>query len=330
MKLGKKWIGLVITLVIVGAVSAFLLVRRHPTALPTLSLGYRPNVVVDLALLLAIERGDFRRAGLEVRLAPFGRADLVFGALGSGEIDGSLGVPLEPVLNLATKGKYPYRAFRIWYFAPDRPYDGLLVSTDSPVRSLGDLKGKTVGSFPSRQISYFVSRILPESKVEQYNPATSLLNLESGSFAAIYVLDPVITQALRTGRYRLVESSSISRRLFNGEKVPAAVTLLSDRWIRANPEAATKFLELAQAAYRQSSLTSQSSAVGALLQRREFGGFPSDIADKILEPASSAPEELDRRKLELYLSVLRQGGLLEGPVDFDRFLLMPSPTKAPT
>lgn len=301
--------------------------RRPPKILDPLvklTIGFRPTVVVDLALLRAIDGGEFRRLGIDVALKPYGRADLLFAALKSEEIQGSLGVPLEPILNMAGQGEVPYRGFLLWYFDATTPYDGFVVLKNSPIMRLADLEGKVVGSHPSRQVKHFVSLMLPKATVQEYNPATPLLSVKAGEQSAAYVLEPALTQAATNGDYRIIETGSISRRVFGGDRIPAAMSLLSAKWIEANPDEARAFVELARKVHAKDSLRPNTSARVALLGRKEFGSFSREVAERVVEPASSTPERLDRGKLRQFFNVLREGRLLPGDLDFERLLYVPS------
>lgn len=323
----KAWIGIVLGGAVVLALGLWLLLRPQPPQGDgaKLALGFRPTVVVDLALLRAVESGEFAKAGIDVTLKPYGRADLLFAALQSDEIQGSAGVPLEPLLGMATKGEYPYRGYIVWYFDGTNPYDGFLVVKDSPIRSLANLDGRVVGSHPSRQVKYFVSRILPRATIQEYNPATPLLAVKSGDQAAAYVLEPAISQALASGEYRLVEPCAISRQVFGNARVPAALSLLSAKWIEKHPAQAAAFVRIARAAHERELRQRDTAANVALLGRREYGGYSAHVASRVVEPASSTPESLDRDRLRQFLQVLREGRLLDGDVDFERLLYVPPP-----
>lgn len=323
----KAWIGIALGGVVLLALGLWSLLQPQPPQgdRVKLELGFRPTVVVDLALLRAVERGEFANAGIDVALKPYGRADLLFAALQSNEIQGSAGVPLEPLLGLATRGQYPYRGYIVWYFDGANPYDGFLVLKDSPINSLADLEGRVVGSHPSRQVKYFVSRMLPRATIQEYNPAVPLLAVKSGDQAAAYVLEPALSQALASGEYRPVEPGAISRQVFGGARVPAALSLLSANWIEEHPTQAATFVRIARAAH-ESELRRRDTATNvALLGRREYGGYSADVASRVVEPASSTPENLDRDRLRQFFQVLREGRLLEGDVDFERLLYVPPP-----
>ena len=314
--------------VVAAAGIAALFWLRHPPAVPnqlepvsrvSLTLGFRPGVVVDLGLLQAIERGDFEKNGFDITLKPYGRADLIFSAMANGEIQGSLGVPLEPLLDQASKGAYPTRGYLVWYFDSQTPYDGLVVREGGGIQSLDDLKNRSVGSHPSKQVTHFVSLFLPDSTVKPYNPAAPFTSLESGDVAAVYVLEPFLSIARASGKYRVLETNLISKRVFGSERVPAALSVLSATWIEAQPRAAADFVRLAHAAYLTDASSRDTSLVVTILTQPRFGLTP-EVAKTAVEPVSSLPESLAPRQFQDFVTVLRKGGLLSGDVSLEKLL----------
>lgn len=287
-----------------------------------LTLGFRPGVVVDLALLQAVERGDFSENGFDITLKPYGRADLIFAAMKSDEIQGSLGVPLEPLLDQATKGAYPCLGYLVWYFDDKTPYDGLIVRADGKVSTLADLKGKTVGSHPSKQVTFFVSRFLPDTTVKPYSPAAPLASLDSGDMVGVYVLEPFLSIARTKEKYRVLETNLVSSRVFNSERVPAALSVLSSDWVSAHPVEAAEFVRLARTAYLTDATQRDTNLIVKILAQPRFGLAP-DVAAQAVEPASSLPEKLDQVQFQRFIDVLKDGGLLSGTVSVDKLLYVP-------
>lgn len=325
----KKKIAFVIIFVIFTVIALVFWFVNHSSVINErefikLAIGFRPTVTVDLAFLQAVNNGEFKKAGFDITLKPYGRADLLFAALNSKEIQGSLGVPLEPLLSIAVKGNYPYRGYMVWYFDAKNPYDGFIVPKDSPINSLEDLDGKVVGSHPSKQVTYFVSQMLPNATIQQYNPDVPFLSVKSGDQAAAYVLEPAISMAVTSGEYKLVEKGAISRHIFRGARVPAAVSLLSENWIENHPIEAAKFIQIARTIQKKEIIQPDISAHVALLTKKEYGGYSKEVASQVVEPSSSMPEDLDRKELLKFFQILRNGYLLEGDIDFDKLLYIPS------
>jgi ABC-type nitrate/sulfonate/bicarbonate transport system substrate-binding protein len=299
----------------------FLAPQSTPVEITTLSLGYRPGVAVDLALLNSIKSGEMLKAGLKVELKPYGRADLIFSAMESGEIQGSLGVPLEPVLEQAAKGKYPVDAFLVWYFTSNREYDGFITLASSTIKTVDDIGSSPIGSHPSKQVTSFVKSMVPGADIRPYNPVSPFTALDSRDVVAIYALEPFISLAKSNPKYRVIETSSISKRVFKGERIPAAVSMLSSTWASANSDEAKRFVAAAQSSFTAASNTPHQKLTGILL-KPEFGGLSEGVAATVVEPFGSLPSELQQSEFDKFIEYLRTNGVLEGQekIDLNRIM----------
>lgn len=99
----------------------------------TLSIGAAP-------IAIATHMGWFKEAGIEVEIVPFGGSTECVQNLTRGEVDFSISTP-EPLAIIRTRGV----PAKIYYTILHRNIFGLAVPADSPIRSISDLKGKTIG-----------------------------------------------------------------------------------------------------------------------------------------------------------------------------------------
>lgn len=294
--------------------------------LTKITLAYRPGVAVDLALLDAVSDGHMKTDGFDVELRPYGRADLIFAALKSGEVQGSLGVPLEPLLDQAAAGNFPARAYLVWYFDSKTGYDGFVTLASGP-QSFSALAGKTIASHPSKQVSFFIQQMLPNATVKPYNPVAPLASLDSQDVTAIYVLEPFLSIAAANPKFRVLEKNSISSRLFSGQRIPAAVSILSSAWAEQNPVEATKFVAAAQKAFETFDAT-HLEAARMILQKSEFGSLPAAVAASVAEPSGSLPASLQIGEIKAFTAALKAGGLIKDEnLDFDRLFFKATPQK---
>lgn len=281
-------------------------------------VGFRPSVIVDLAFLRYYSEGRFLQEGLSIRLVPFGRPDLLATAAENGEIDAVLGMPLETFLT-ASETKSLGKGYLWWHFAPDVPYDALVVPTDSDIRAFGDLQGRKVGSHPSKQVSQFVKLMAgPQATVKPYNAAAPFLTIRAKEVDAIYVLEPFVTEALADPGLQVIETSSISKNIFNGKRVPAALSLVTTGFLNRKPELAEVFVRAALAAYKE--LPDDQSWRPRVLGKKEFGGWDQARALKVKEPASSTPDEIDAAAFALFCEKLKEGGLISHEVVLDQIV----------
>ena len=284
-------------------------------------VGYRPTVTVDLAFFKALEEGVFKNQGLEIELKPYGRPDLILSALKSGQIDASLGVPLEMLISEAQKGNYSSLMYLVWYFSADTPYDGLVVLDKSEIKTISQLEGKVIGSHPSRQVTYFVETMYPKSKkVRAYNPATPYIALKSKDVDAVYVLEPFLTIAKKDPSLRVLESGAISSRLFDEKTVPAAASVVSAIWQEKHPDVAQKFMRIAMEQFLKTDTAPDQSLSWRinLLGMPKYGGRDSYLASHVYEPVGSTIKDIDTAALQSFLEKLSEVGLVTGVVDFEK------------
>jgi NitT/TauT family transport system substrate-binding protein len=101
-------------------------------------VAYAP-VVLNLPLYVALDRGWFQEAGVEVEPIAFTTANDMINALVAGQADVVTGVSLVPVINLESEGPGRVRVMTHSRMDQAHPYDGLVVKKDSRIRQLGGL-----------------------------------------------------------------------------------------------------------------------------------------------------------------------------------------------
>lgn len=281
----------------------------------TVRVGFRPSVIVDLAFLKAYHDKVFADSGLSIKLVPYGRPDLMATAAENSDIDAVIGMPLETFLAASTT-KTLGKGYLWWYFSQDVPYDALVVPSDSMIDSFDGLTAMTVGSHPSKQVTYFVERMSSGPKiVKPYNPAAPFLTLRSGEVDAIYVLEPFVTDAAADPGLKIIETASISKRLFNGDKVPAALSLVTNKFLDEQPEVAARFVQVVLNAVR--TMPADPAWRPEVLGKKEFGGWDRKRALEVKEPAYSTSEGLDPDGFTRFCEKLEEGGLLERAIDLN-------------
>jgi ABC-type nitrate/sulfonate/bicarbonate transport system substrate-binding protein len=189
------------------------------------------------------------------------------------------------------------------------------------------LQGKAIGVYPSPQLQFFVSRILPNCTIKTYNPDVPFIGLNTGDVVAVFVKEPFISIArTKPDKYRVLEVNSISQHVFGGALVPAALSVLSSEWIEAHPKEAAKFVRLARQAYLEY-ITKPD--INMVLTEPRLGGFTPEIAAQVVEPAASFPEALSRADLRRYATLLEAGGLISTNLSFDKLLYVPPVIEMP-
>ncbi|MCS7069587.1 MAG: ABC transporter substrate-binding protein [Meiothermus sp.] len=250
-------------------------------------------------IMLAIERyGLGRELGLEVKATTFASKDANRLALRSGEVQIVVDDFVEVQL-LRDRG-FPVRAIH--------PYSlltgGVAVPVKSPIQSLADLKGRSIGTTSLTDKTFLMLRALcirkhgfdplQQSKVSAVGSPLMAELMERGQLEAALPLWHHLARMQATGQYReLLSSATILRELGLPTDVPLLFIIARED---ADPEALRRFLRAVQLA---SERMKQDSAIWeAILEARLYA-----LPDKSQLPAlrkrweSGLPQRWDASSL---------------------------------
>jgi len=300
MKLVVRLFALVLLIgVIVLAVKA----RRPPER--TLDIGYVP-VGEATPLIVAVGHGYFRDVGLDVRLHPLESGPLVINAMIGGSLQGGL-AGIVPVANAAEKG-VPLRivADGGHIDSVSAKYFGLMVETDSPIRTPTQLAGKKVavngyktiedGLIRAMSSRYGLKDITPEAM-----PHGAMLGaLQNHSVDAAIAIEPYLSAGEASGHTRLLMSSE---EILPGFQL--SFIIFSPSYVRQYPRSIRGFQE-AYLRARTWIAANPDSAKSLLVSTL---GVPSRAAERITLPSWEDP--IDGRRLDRVLQSLVGTGVLE-------------------
>ncbi|OFW09584.1 MAG: hypothetical protein A3H27_04540 [Acidobacteria bacterium RIFCSPLOWO2_02_FULL_59_13] len=129
----------------------------------------------------------------------------------------------------------------------------MMVKTDSPLKSLAELKGKRIGLFGGanaattwllRVVSVKLFGFDPtkDAKVHFGAPPLLIGMLDRGEMDAVLILDPFITQLLETGNYRSIANLGNLWRERTGQQPMLVAVTVNEPWAKANPEVVKRFV----------------------------------------------------------------------------------------
>jgi NitT/TauT family transport system substrate-binding protein len=218
--------------------------------MPHIKIGYWP-VAAGLPFFAAIEKGYFKEAGLEVEALKFAGAQQVMEAMLAGRSDGSAngtGSANLAIGELASPG-----LFKIFASNPSNAkyvLDEFLVQTNSPYKSIADLKGKHVGSGPGIQNVTLAKTVLERAgatgaTVTELPIATHVASLAAGQVDAVYTLEPTGTVGRLAQSTRVLEAGVIAHYILGDPNAPwfGGSATLTTEFIKANPAAAKRFID---------------------------------------------------------------------------------------
>jgi ABC-type nitrate/sulfonate/bicarbonate transport system substrate-binding protein len=280
-------------------------------------------VVLNLPIFLAQDRGLFASNSLTADLKVFTSANDMINAVVAGQVDAVTGVSLVPILNLEAQNPGTVRVVLHSRMDDIHPFDGIIVKSDSPLRELGDLKGRKLGLFPGTTALNFMKAFLKQKGLNpdevtfvQLPPASHLSALESGAVDALLAYEPTLTTALQQGARRI--HGSIYAAMLNPSPISAAI--IARRFERENPEAADRFVR----ALDQSIQQIRSNPAQARLSLTNHTQIPLRVANEVNLIADTLSTEVDRQNLQAFIELLRQIGELPKPVSAESLL---APTK---
>ncbi len=212
-------------------------------------IGYWP-VAAGLPFYVAVDKGYFKEAGLDVEAIKFAGAQQVMEAMLSGRCDGSAngtGSGNLGVGEIASPG-----LFKIIATNPSNAkyvLDEFLVPKDSPVTSIAQLKGKRVASGPGIQNKTLAMAVLeragaPGTTVTELPIGQHVAALAAGQVDAVYTLEPTGTVGRLNGTTRVLEAGVIAKYILGDPMAPwhGGAATLTTEFIKAHPAETRKYI----------------------------------------------------------------------------------------
>ena len=216
---------------------------------PKLRIGYWP-VAAGLPFFVALEKGYFKDAGLEVEPLKFAGAQQVMEAMLSGRCDGSANGT--GTANLAIGEIAQPGLFKIFATNPSNArfvLEEFLVPHDSPARSVADLKGKRVASGPGIQNVTLAKTMLERAgagamSVTELPIGQHVAALAAGQIDAAYTLEPTGTVGRLNGSTRVLEAGVVAHYILGDPMAPwhGGAASLTSEFIAKAPAQARRYM----------------------------------------------------------------------------------------
>lgn len=290
-------------------------------------IGYMP-IAEDTPKFVAAERGIFRKHGLDAEMVRFESGPDMGTALIGGSIHfGMIGTP--GLINAAVAGRnlvafYDNGTNKMGP-AGFEYYTGLIVLDKSPIRNIGDLKGKkiAVNVLKANSETQTVMQVLrwnrenPSRAIDLNKDVQMLIMpfgsmqaaLERGIVDAVSLIEPFTAQIMMKHKVRVIApvgyalpnwpvSFGVVRRDFGEKNVDVLRKYLaawneSVSWIRANPDAAKEIMQ-------------------------KFTGVAPEVARRIILPDWSDDVAATRKSTEEVMKAMLAAGMIPREVDLKR------------
>ena len=210
----------------------------------SVKIGYKGHLLY-LPAYVAEAKGYYQEEGLQAELIKFDSTNQLVEAVLAGKIDAGVG-GVNALVPLIIEGKAPgsLKIFNLGYLTDD--FDALLVSKDSDIQSVQDLKGKTISSLPGTAAKIWMELMLEQEDLEgevtiiQTAPSQQLNALGSGSVDAIFVLEPLATIGESKGISRTLVQSPIST--YYQDDLIFETSVFSTKFYNSKPATAKKII----------------------------------------------------------------------------------------
>ncbi len=280
-----KKAGLILSgIVVLGIVGALLLRQKKtesPVSTETVRFAYLP-IASDASFFVALEQGFFAKQGLQVEATKFETSNQALEALVAGRIDATAVVALETALALEANTPNQFKITEMTAATAQTKVHRIIVKRDSSIKTLADLRGKKVGTFPGSQMVVFLKLILgrffdAERDVEiiQLKPPLQPQALDTGQVDALFCLEPTGTLLEERGLARTVSMNPLYE--FIQKPFPPAVGVVSARLAAEKPGLVAKI----QVALRSAHQFLREQPTVAALTVPKYAPIETNLAPKI-------------------------------------------------
>ena len=284
-------------------------------------------VVQGLPVYLAYEKGYFKDAGLDVELVKIDAPNLIIDALLSGQIDmtspsGALGIA--GIANHKNPGKI--KVYAVAGGTKEAPTANILVSPNSTIKSIADLKWKKFGILAGTiQWRTIVRHILAENGLDmnkdviivELAPGLQAQALASRQIDALIALEPISTiiQEKRIGKI-IVPGPSED---IIADPFYAGAGIVRVDFAKANPQTTKKVIGVINKAIDEIEKDPQDA-------RKYLKGYTpltDDVIVNVPMPIFKVCEELNEKDIDAinsFYEIFTLYGVVEGRINIDNLL----------
>jgi NitT/TauT family transport system substrate-binding protein len=234
---------------VLGLAALALLQAGPAAAQEKIKIGYWP-IAGGLPFFVALEKGYFKEAGLDVEGVKFAAPPQIVEAMIAGRIQGSANGTASAAIAIGEIAS-PGLASIFASNPSNQKYvlDEIIVAADSPIKSIAELKGKRLASGPGIQNVTLMKAVLEKNGIE--NPQVTELPvgqhvaaLAAGQVDAVYTLEPTGTIGRMNKTTRVLEAGVISKYVLGDGNAPwfGGSASLTNIFIKQSPEVARKLI----------------------------------------------------------------------------------------
>jgi NitT/TauT family transport system substrate-binding protein len=299
-------------------IALFVVVMDTSMAQEEVKIGYL-GFVLALPTFVALEKGYFQEQGLKVTATLFESGTIITDALITGRIDVQTGSAI--IASWLAEQNMP-GTYKIFIMYGNRAVlqdntMALMVAKDSPLKGIGDLRGKRMGTFPGIASLVLAKAVLkssfdPDKEITliEVPPGNIVQALAAGQIDAYFAPEPfgMIAEAEGVGR-RLIKSPLLLLNLKTG--IPGAPFSFNSKFLKEKPLVAKKV----KAAYYKAVDFIYANEIEARKFLIKYTNLREPSAMKIPFEYWTKVEEYDKSWGQPYFELLKKEGLFQKHVD---------------
>lgn len=268
-----------------------------------ISIGFWP-VAAGLPLFLAVEKGYFKQAGLDVEAVKFASAQQVAEGIIAGRLQGSGNGTASGALGLAeivSPG-----LFKIVASNPSNveyALEQVIVAKDSPIQSIADFKDKKFACGPGAQNKAIAEAILEKNGVTNVQVMSLEIKqhvaaIEAGQIDGAYTLEPTGTVGAMKGITRVLENGVVAKYILGDPKAPwfGGSATLSTKFLEQYPDTAKTYME----AYRKAIEDIRNDPDEARQYLTGYTAIEGDLVKKVPLSAYTMYDEFTPQDVEYF------------------------------
>ena len=313
----------IVALVLIGffAIGGY---GQHASENPTVKIANLP-ITEGLPLYIAIDKGYFKDAGINVEYVKFEAPNQIIDAVMAGKVDmvspsGAMGI--SAVADSKNPGKLKIYAASGGYKV--HPLNGLFVQNDSKINSIEELKGKKLGILPGIQWRTIATEILSRHGLKavgdvtlvELAPGLHSTALASGQIDAVLTLEPnpTIIKAKKLGReIAPTPTQDIADPFYAGAGI------INVDFLNKNPDLAKKVLSILDRANKEMRTNPDESRT----HLKGYTPLTDDLLTKVPMPQIKMWNEIDEndiKSIQDFYAIFYKNKVVEKPLDFKSLL----------
>lgn len=276
-------------------------------------VGYRP-LVGALPLFVAKDKKLDVRRGQKWEMVQFATSEQLLEAAALGRIDAGW-ASLSEILALHLVRPGLLKLVSVTSSTQGHDPTAFLVKSNTSIKSVEELKGKTIGVLPGKTMRVLAKLVLKKYGLEEQvrfvelSPHLQLQALSTGQVDALFAIEPTVTVAITKGIGKVILKDPLVNHIMVG--MPGAAIFITDRFYRERRKEAKKFVRV---------IADSLDFIGKneTQARRSLTAFvqlSQGVVEKMRFSHFLKPEAINWERLQLYADLLWQNGALEGKVN---------------